>query len=187
MKKLLKFYKIIFTILIIFSLKINALAQVNASNAHIFSFENIDGSKINMADFKGKVVLVVNTASQCGFTPQYGALQRIYKKYQDKGLVIVAVPSADFANQEFATNKQVQDFTEKEFNITFDITSINKVTGDNAHPFYLWANNRFGFFGAPKWNFHKYLIDKNGNLDSWFSSTTKPDSDKIINRIEELL
>ena len=114
-------------------------------------------------------------------------LQRIYEKYQDKGLVVLAVPSADFANQEFATNKQVQDFTEKEFNITFDITSINKVTGDDAHPFYLWANNRFGFFGSPKWNFHKYLIDKNGNLDSWFSSATEPDSDKITNRIEELL
>jgi glutathione peroxidase len=158
------------------------------SNAHQFSFKDINGNKsINLSDLKGKVVLIVNTASKCGFTPQYKSLENLYSKYKDKGLEIIAVPSADFGNQEFPINSKVQEFTDKEFNITFPISTISKVKGKDAHPFYIWANNQSGFIGSPKWNFHKYLIDKQGNFASWFSSGTNPGSKKMINKIEELL
>ncbi|MCE2687938.1 MAG: glutathione peroxidase [Rickettsiales bacterium] len=162
-------------------------ANMTISNAYQFSFTSIDNKAINLSDFKGKVVLIVNTASKCGLTPQYKGLQELHEKYKDKGLVIIAVPSADFANQEFAQTSQVKEFTDKEFHITFPLTTITKVKGENAHPFYLWANDKAGFIGSPKWNFHKYLIDKNGNFAGWFSSSTKPTSPIIINKIEELL
>ncbi|MDA9818328.1 redoxin domain-containing protein, partial [Flavobacteriaceae bacterium] len=145
------------------------------------------GQSINLSNFKDKVILVVNTASKCGFTPQYEGLQKLHEKYKDKGLVIIGVPSADFASQEFSQISQVKEFTDKEFHITFPLTEIEKVKGKEAHPFYLWANSKSGFIGSPKWNFHKYLIDKNGNFASWFSSPTKPNSPKIIDKIEELL
>ena len=162
-------------------------ANMTISNAYQFSFTSIDNKAINLSDFKGKVVLIVNTASKCGLTPQYKDLQELHEKYKDKGLVIIAVPSADFANQEFAQTSQVKEFTTKEFRITFPLTTITKVKGENAHPFYLWANNKAGFIGSPKWNFHKYLIDKNGNFVAWFSSPTKPTSPIIIKKIEQLL
>jgi glutathione peroxidase len=163
------------------------MANMTISNVYQFSFKSINGQSINLSELKDKVILVVNTASKCGFTPQYEGLQKLHEKYKDKGLVIIGVPSADFANQEFSQISQVKKFTDKEFHITFPLTEIEKVKGKEAHPFYLWANNKSGFIGSPKWNFHKYLIDKNGNFAAWFSSPTKPQSPKIINKIEELL
>lgn len=183
----MKIYKIIILLSLITFDSFGLTVDMTVSNAHQFSFTSIDGKKINLSDFQGKVILVVNTASKCGFTPQYKGLQTLYEKYKDKGLVVIAVPSSDFANQEFSQISQVKEFTKKEFHITFPLTTIAKVKGNKSHPFYLWANNQAGFIGSPKWNFHKYLIDKNGNLASWFSSPTKPQSPKIINKIEELL
>ena len=184
----MKIYKITITLLFLITFNSSSLAEnMTVSNAHQFSFTSIDGQLINLSDLKGKAILVVNTASKCGFTHQYEGLQKLYEKYKDRGLVIIGVPSADFANQEFNQISQVKEFTEKEFNITFLLTTIEKVKGKEAHPFYLWANNKSGFIGSPKWNFHKYLIDKNGNFTAWFSSPTKPQSSKIINKIEELL
>lgn len=162
-------------------------ANMTIQNAHQFSFDTIDGNKINLSDLKNKVVLIVNTASKCGFTPQYQGLQELHEKYKDNGLVIIGIPSADFANQEFSQISQVKEFVDEKFKITFPLISITKVKGTDAHPFYLWANKKAGFIGSPKWNFHKYLIDKNGNFVTWFSSGTKPGSQKIINKIEELL
>lgn len=184
----MKIYKIIIILLSLITFDSFSLTvDMTVSNAHQFSFTSIDGKKINLSDFQGKVILVVNTASKCAFTHQYKGLQTLHEKYKDKGLVIIAVPSSDFANQEFNQILQVKEFAKKEFQITFPLTTIEKVKGNKSHPFYLWANNQAGFMGSPKWNFHKYLIDKNGNLASWFSSPTKPQSPKIINKIEELL
>jgi glutathione peroxidase len=163
------------------------MANMTIKNAYQFSFDSMDGNRISLSDLKNKVVLIVNTASKCGFTPQYQSLQNLYEQYKDKGLVVIGVPSGDFASQEFGNISQVKEFTDKNFNITFPLTAINKVKGSEAHPFYLWANNKAGFIGSPKWNFHKYLIDKNGNFAAWFSSPTKPESQKIIQKIEELL
>lgn len=156
-------------------------------NAHKFSFRTIDGKEMKLSDMKGKTMLVVNTASKCGFTPQYAGLQNLHEKYADKGLVVIGVPSGDFAGQEFSQEQEVQEFTEKNFKITFPLTQIEHVKGKNAHPFYQWANNQGGFLSGPKWNFHKYLIDKNGDFVKGFSSATKPESDKIIKAIEQQL
>ena len=165
----------------------SSFANMNKINAQQFSFTQINGQKINLADLQGKVILVVNTASKCGFTPQYQGLQNLYEKYKDQGLVIIAVPSKDFANQEFNDLGEIEEFTKTNFSISFPLTEISKVKGNDAHPFYIWANKQAGFFGSPKWNFHKYLIDKNGNFAAWYSSTTKPEDDKIVKKIKELL
>lgn len=183
----MKFYKIILTVFFLTNFNSFSFANMTIQNAHQFSFDLMDDNKINLLDLKGKVILIVNTASKCGLTPQYQGLQELYEKYKDQGLVIIGVPSADFANQEFSQEQKIKEFTDKNFQITFPLTALNSVKGANAHPFYSWANGQSGLFGSPKWNFHKYLIDKNGNFAGWFASTTKPKSPKIINKIEELL
>jgi glutathione peroxidase len=184
----MKIYKIILTLALLINFNSSSFAaNMTISNAYQFSFQAIDGQSIDLSELKGKVILVVNTASKCGFTSQYEGLQKLYKNYKDKGLVVIGVPSADFANQEFSQISQIKEFTDKEFHVTFLLATTAKVKGNDAHPFYLWANNKAGFIGSPKWNFHKYLIDKNGNFSAWFSSPTKPQSQKIINKIEELL
>ncbi|MDX2082520.1 MAG: glutathione peroxidase [Rickettsiales bacterium] len=183
----MKIQKIFLLLFLFFLSNQNSLAQISMQNAYQFSFDGIDGKKINLSDFRGKLILVVNTASKCGFTPQYKGLQNLYEKYKSKGLIIIGVPSNDFGSQEFGKIDQVKDFTQKEFHVTFPLTTINKVSGENAHPFYLWANKQEGFLASPKWNFHKYLIDKNGNLIAWFSSVTEPESGAIIGAIEKNL
>ena len=184
----MKIYKIISLLILLFSVNSNSFANnMTVQNAHLFSFQSIDDKEINLSDFKGKVILVVNTASKCGFTPQYQGLQELHDKYKDKGLVVIGVPSPDFASQEFSLTSQVKEFTDTKFHVTFPLMGISKVKGKGAHPFYLWANSKAGIIGSPKWNFHKYLIDKNGNFVTWYSSATSPQSSKIVNKIEELL
>ncbi len=183
----MKIYKIFFSLFLFFCLSQESFGDVSVRNAYQFSFNGIDGKKIDLLDYRGKLILVVNTASKCGFTPQYKGLQSLYEKYKSRGLIAIGVPSNDFGNQEFGELQQVKDFTEKEFHITFPLTQVSKVNGKNAHPFYLWANNEAGFFASPKWNFHKYLIDKNGNFITWFSSATDPQSKEVIEAIEKNL
>jgi glutathione peroxidase len=183
----MKIYKAFFSLFLFFCLSQESFASISAKNAHQFSFNGIDGKKIDLSDYRGKLILVVNTASKCGLTPQYKSLQILYEKYKSRGLVIIGVPSNDFGNQEFGESQQVKDFVHKEFHVTFLLTHVNKVKGENAHPFYLWANNEAGFFASPKWNFHKYLIDKNGNFITWFSSATDPQSKEVIAEIEKNL
>lgn len=163
------------------------LAMDMRSNAHEFEFQSIDGDPIKLADFKGKVVLVVNTASQCGFTPQYRELQQLHETYKDKGLVVLGVPSGNFMNQEFDDESEVKEFTEEKFQVTFPLTAINNVKGSEAHPFYRWAGEKAGFVGRPKWNFHKYLIDKQGNFSSWFGTPTSPIAKNVTQAIEKEL
>ncbi len=179
------FFLIIFSVLLVC---FNCYSQTSSSiNAHQFWFEDIDGNVMNLSEYKNKVLLVVNTASSCGLTGQYKELQDLHEKYHDKGLEIIAVPSRDFGNQEFNQESKTKKFVEEKFHITFNLTSINKVKGENAHPFYLWANQKSGFLGSPKWNFHKYLIDKNGYFVTWFSSSTSPISSAMRNAIEKEL
>lgn len=164
---------------------LSAKSQDNEhKTAYSYTFETIDGSSLPLSAYKGKVVLVVNTASQCGFTPQYKELQTLYERYKGDGLVIVGVPSGDFGGQEFLHNEEVVDFTHKKFAVTFPLTSIYHVKGKNAHPFYKWARKEYGFIGAPKWNFHKYLLNRQGKLVNWFYSQTKPLSSKVLGAIE---
>ena len=159
-----------------------------ASNVYGFEFQNLDeDGKIKLSDYKGKVLMIVNTASECGFTPQYAKLQDLYKKYKDKGLVIIGVPSNDFGNQEPGTGKDIAKFCEINYGVTFPLTSKYVVSGGNAHPFYTWAADKLGFGTAPKWNFHKYIINRQGELVDYFNSNTAPDEDKVITEIEKLL
>ena len=171
----------------IFSFKLVYADNMSKINAYQFSFTDLNDEIINLSDYQGKVILIVNTASKCGFTPQYKSLEDLYLKYKNRGLIILAVPSNDFANQEFNNNQQIKEFTAENYNISFPISCAEKVKGNNAHPFYLWAKQQVGFIGSPKWNFHKYLIDKEGDLAGWYASSTKPDAKKIIDKIEELL
>jgi glutathione peroxidase len=159
----------------------DAMAQ---GNAYDFSFTNNDGSILPLRSFSGKVLLIVNTASKCGFTEQYKDLEQLWLTYKDKGLVIIAVPANDFGNQEPGSDAEIKQFCETHFKITFPIVSKETVIGENAHPFYKWAAQESGFFGVPKWNFHKYLIDKNGNFVDYYFSQTSPSSKKVVDAIE---
>ena len=151
-----------------------------------FSIESIDGEIINLSEYKNKVVLLVNTASYCGFTKQYGDLQELWDKYKSKGLIVFGVPSNSF-NQEKKSNNDVKEFCEVNFNINFPLTSIHEVKGTNAHEIFKWAKDNHGSSAVPKWNFHKILINKSGKVEDTFASFTKPKSNKIINKIESLL
>jgi glutathione peroxidase len=178
----------IFFTLITLIYGVNSMANQSEMNAHNFSFESATkDEKISLSDYKGKVLMIVNTASECGFTPQYENMEKVWDEYKNRGLVVIAVPSNDFGGQEPGTEEQICEFVEKKFNVSFPITAKYQVKGDEAHPFYKWANDKAGFTGSPKWNFHKYLIDKDGNFADWYSSTTKPDSNKVKKKIEELL
>ena len=150
------------------------------------NIESISGETINFRDFENKVVLIVNTASYCGFTNQYEELQVLSDKYNKKGLIVLGVPSNSF-NQEKNKNSEVKEFCEINFNITFPLSAITEVKGKNAHKLFKWAKNNHGNSAVPKWNFHKILINKEGKIEDTFSSFTKPLSNKIINKIESIL
>ena len=151
-----------------------------------FSIESISGEIINFDDFNNKVILVVNTASYCGFTKQYDELQQLWEKYKSKGLIVLGIPSNSF-NQEKKEDSDVKEFCELNFNITFPLTTITEVKGDNAHELFKWAKTNHGKSAIPKWNFYKILINKEGKIEDTYSSFTKPLSNKIINKIEKIL
>ncbi len=151
-----------------------------------FKIEGISGEVIDFNEYKNKVVLVVNTASYCGFTKQYDELQKLSDTYKSKGLVVLGVPSNSF-NQEKKNNAEIKEFCEVNFNITFPLTTITEVKGENAHELFKWAKNNFGKSAIPKWNFHKILINKEGKVEDTFASFTKPMSKKIIHKIESIL
>ena len=150
-----------------------------------FKMESISGEIIDFNEYKNKVILIVNTASYCGFTGQYQELQNLWDLYKSKGLIVLGVPSNSF-NQEKSNNAEVKEFCEVNFNINF-INSITEVKGDNAHELFKWAKDNYGKSAIPKWNFYKILINKNGKIEDTFSSLTKPMSNKIINKIEKFL
>lgn len=161
---------------------------VQAGTSYDFSFKTLSGQEpLALSQYKGKVLLIVNTASQCGFTKQYADLEKLYQTYKDRGLVIIGVPSNDFGGQEPGNNQEIAKFCQVNFGVTFPMTAKEIVSGDKAHPFYLWAKKSLGFGTAPKWNFHKYLIDRNGKLVDYFNSTTSPDAPRVHEAIEKLL
>ena len=149
-----------------------------------FEFNSIDGSKIKLNDFKNKVLVIVNVASRCGYTPQYEDLQELWSNYKNKNLVVIGVPTNNF-RQEPGTNKEIKDFCETNFGINFPMTEKVDVIGKNAHPFYIWAKENHGIGAIPKWNFHKIIVGKNGKIAKTFASFTKPDSKKFLDFINE--
>ena len=165
---------------------VSIINQVNA-NVYEFSFTSIDGKIIKLSDFKGKPIVIINTASLCGFTNQYSDIEKLFKNYADKDLTIIAVPSNDFGNQELSSNKEVKEFCAINFNTSFLLTEITNIKGHNGHPFFNWVKKEAGFLAFPKWNFYKYLINREGELVSWYASITKPTDTKVIKIIEKLI
>ena len=151
-----------------------------------FEIKDISGNYLNLNEYKNKVVLLVNTASYCGFTKQYDDLQYIWDKYKNKDFVVLAVPSNSF-NQEKKNNADVKEFCEVNFNISFPLTTITEVKGENAHELFKWAKKNHGKSAVPKWNFHKILINKEGKVEDTFASFTNPMSKKLINLIKSIL
>ena len=149
-----------------------------------FEFNGIDGNKIKLDDFKNKVLVVVNVASRCGYTPQYEGLQMLWSNYKNKNLVVIGVPTNNF-KQEPGNNKEIKDFCETNFGINFPMAEKTNVIGKDAHPFYKWEKKNHGIGAIPKWNFHKIVIGKNGKVVYTFASFTKPTSDKFLNLIEK--
>ena len=152
-----------------------------------FVIQDINEKKLDLSKYRNKTVLLVNVASNCGFTKQYTNLQKLYEKYKNKDFVVLGIPSNQFGGQEPGSNNEIKDFCETNFNITFPMTNKYDVKGDKAHPVYLWALKNYGASAVPKWNFHKILINKNGKIEDTFSSFTNPMSKKITNKIENIL
>ena len=159
----------------------------NSKTLFDFKINTINGDELNLSTYKGKTILIVNVASNCGFTKQYDDLQNLYDIYSKKGLVILGIPSNQFGNQEPGSEDEIKDFCKTNFNITFPMTSKYDVKGENAHPIFLWAKKSFGNSTVPKWNFHKILVNKNGKIVDTFASFTNPKSNKIIKKIEDIL
>lgn len=182
----MKFRILIFSLFLFF---VNAKAQDNKTTQNIYQFkiQSLDGGTIDFAKFKGKKIIVVNTASMCGYTPQYKELETLYEKYKDK-LVIVGFPSDNFGGQEYGSDKEVKDFCQKNYGVTFPLTTRVDVTGDKMTPVYqyLTSKSQNGVLDATvKWNFNKFLIDENGNVTAYYPSKTKPDDAAIISWIEK--
>lgn len=183
----LRFILIFFGSVLISTLVKSAPKQ-SSTNVYKFHFKKLTNAElINLSDYKGKVILIVNTASKCGFTPQFNALEKLYLTYKDRGFVIIGVPSNDFGGQEPLSNQEIEQFCKINFGVTFPMAAKEVVTGKEAHPFFTWAGQTLGFSATPRWNFYKYLIDRHGNLVEAYSSFTKPDAANFTKRIEELL
>lgn len=162
-------------------------AGPQAGSASAFTFEAIDGTPLPLAKFAGRVLLVVNTASFCGYTRQYEGLQKLFERYEAKGLVVIGVPSNDFGAQEPKAEKDIADFCQGAFGVTFPLTAKQVVKGKDAHPFYAWAKGVLGGDAAPRWNFHKYLVGADGRLVAAFSTQTEPLDPKVTSAIERAL
>jgi glutathione peroxidase len=157
------------------------------AEAYDFAFTRLDGEKLPLAEFRGQAILVVNTASECGYTPQYEELEQLWQANKDKGLVVLGVPCNQFGGQEPGSEAEIGAFCRKNYGVTFPLTAKNDVKGKAAHPFYIWAGEEAGLLGRPKWNFHKYLIGRDGSFAGWFSSSTKPTGPKIRKALEKVL
>ena len=177
---------IIYIIIIMFSF-FNKTMSNNTETFFDLNVNSISGDALNLSKLKGKTILLVNVASNCGFTKQYDDLQNLHDSYKDKGLVVIGMPSNQFGGQEPGSETEIKKFCETNFNITFQMTSKYDVKGDNAHPIYIWAKETFGKSTVPKWNFHKILINKEGKVEDTFASFTNPMSKKITNKLEEIL
>jgi glutathione peroxidase len=158
-----------------------------AGSAYDFSFKSIDGADLPLASFKDKAVLVVNTASKCGLTPQYEGLEALYSQYRDKGLVVLGVPCNQFMGQEPGSEAEIKSFCETRFSVDFPMTSKVEVKGDGAHPFYKWAEAGLGEPAVPVWNFHKILVGRDGQLVRAFGPRTEPQDPEVTAAIDAAL
>ena len=176
--------RIVFLIASLFFASMPAMAE---TTAYDFTLTGIDGKPLPLAAFKGHPMLIVNTASECGYTPQYEELESLWQAYRDKGLIILGVPSNDFGGQEPGTASEIATFCKVNYGVTFPLADKTVVKGEKADPFYKWAGEQAGVLGRPKWNFHKYLIGADGRFVTWFSTPAKPMGPKIRAAVEKAL
>jgi glutathione peroxidase len=170
----------------LFIVLIASMISLKAQSFYDLKAKTIDGKEFNFSDLKGKKVLIVNTASRCGFTPQYEDLEKLYKEYKDKNLVIIGFPANNFGRQEPGSNEEIGEFCKKNYGVTFQMMEKIDVKGDDKHPVYKWLTEKSlngKMDSSVKWNFQKYMIDDNGNLVDVVGSGDKPTSDKIVNWI----
>jgi len=180
--------KYFWVLIMVFSFLFGSSAQADTSKSvHDYKANLIQGTEKNLADYKGKVLLIVNTASGCGFTPQYAALQSLYEKYNGRGFEILAFPSNDFGGQEPDSNQKIQEFCNLRFKVKFPLFEKVGVKGDSAHPLFKYLTQESAHKGSIKWNFSKFLISPNGQVIDRFAPTTDPLSQKITSKIESLL
>jgi glutathione peroxidase len=165
--------------------KASMTSTAATQSAYDFSLTAIDGAPMPLAAYKGKAVLLVNTASFCGYTPQYDGLQKLYENYEKQGFTVIGVPSGDFGGQEHEKNSQIKEFCQSKFNIRFPMAEKSVVKGDKAIPLFKWATAATG--SSPKWNFHKYLIGRDGKLIAAYDSGTTPNSTELKAAIEKAL
>jgi len=183
------YYKNNLIILIIMSM-FTFFEKVDAKYEKLFfdhTIKDINSETMDLNQYKGKTILLVNVASNCGFTKQYTGLQELYEKYKDRSFYVIGVPSNQFGGQEPGSNSEIKNFCETSFNITFPITDKTIVKGDDAHELYKWAKKNYGNSTVPKWNFHKILINKDGKIQDTFNSFITPMSDKITKQIDLIL
>lgn len=157
------------------------------SSVHEFSVETIDGQTKNLADYKGKILLIVNTASRCGFTPQYKAMEELYKKYKDRGFEILAFPANNFMGQEPGANEEIKQFCELNYHITFPLFSKISVKGKDIHPLYRFLTEASGHDGPIAWNFNKFLVDGDGKVVARYGSRMEPHSLELVGALEKVL
>jgi glutathione peroxidase len=162
-------------------------AEPGRMQGYDFDFTAIDGADLPLSQYRGRPVLVVNTASFCGFTPQYADLEALWRTYRDRGLVVIGVPSNDFGEQEPGSATEIRQFCEGTYAVDFPLTAKQAVIGDAAHPFFRWIADELGDAGAPRWNFHKYLVAPDGSLAGAWPSRVRPTDQEIAAEIEALL
>ena len=165
----------------------NVQAQQSASNIYNFTMKTIDGKDRSLTDFKGKTVLIVNTASLCGHTPQYRSLETLYKQYRDQGFVVLAFPENNFKNQEPGTNEDIKEFCDLKYHVTFPLFSKISVKGDDIAPLYLYLTTQSGFNGPITWNFNKFLINPQGQVVARFDSKIDPLDAQVVEEIKKFL
>ena len=156
-------------------------------NAYDFTFRTLQGQDFPLRDFAGRPLVVVNTASKCGFTPQYAGLEALWRANRDAGLMVIGVPCNDFGGQEPGSHAEIAGFCARNYGVDFPMMGKVHVKGHQAHPFFVWAAAQGGFLARPRWNFFKYLIGGDGELAGWFSSLTRPDSPKFTSAVTKML
>ena len=185
--KMLKNKYILITILIVF-FNFYGLSNIDSReiprSAYDFNFVDIDGKNLPLSQFKGKPLLIFNSASKCGFTSQYTGIQKIHETYKNKGLVVIGIPSDNF-NQEPGNEEDIKKFCMVNFNITFDLTKKNNVVGSEVHPFFEWLDKNYNV--KPKWNFYKFVINKDGKLENHFSSMITPSSEQLTSVLDKII
>ncbi len=167
--------------------KTSADIQIQINDHRQIPFNTITGEKTSLADFDGKVILIVNSASKCGFTKQYVGLEELYREKKDAGLVVIAFPANNFSNQEPGTNEEIMRFCQGTFEVTFPIMAKIDVIGKNIHPLFKYLTEDSPIPGKVRWNFGKFLLDRGGNLVARYDSNVEPDDDELVEKIEKLL